>query len=48
MRGRIPAETWEQVEIVCASGVGLREIVRNMNISEGTMLSRAKGERLTR
>ena len=37
-------ETWQQVETAYASGIGLREIARNLNIAEGTVLSRAKRE----
>lgn len=33
-----------QVETAYASGIGLREVARNMNIPEGTVLSRAKRE----
>ena len=44
MRRTITDETWEQVRTAYASGIGLREIARNMGISEGTVLSRAKRE----
>jgi hypothetical protein len=44
MRRKIPTETWEQVETAYASGIGLREIARNMNIPEGTVLAHAKRE----
>jgi hypothetical protein len=37
-----------QVETAYASGIGLREIARNMGISEGTVLARAKREGWTR
>jgi hypothetical protein len=43
-RSRISAEIWEQVKTAYASGIGLREIARNMNIPEGTVLARAKRE----
>ena len=43
-RGRISADVWEQTKTAYASGIGLREIARNMNIPEGTILSRAKRE----
>ena len=33
-----------QVETAYANGIGLREIARNMDIPEGTVLSRAKRE----
>jgi hypothetical protein len=48
MRRKITNETWEQIKTAYASGVGLREIARNMNISEGTVLARAKREGWTR
>jgi hypothetical protein len=44
MRRTITNETWEQVKTAYAGGIGLREIARNMNIPEGTVLSRAKRE----
>ena len=48
MRRKIPTETWEQVKTAFASGIGLREIARNMNIPAGTVLARAKREGWTR
>jgi hypothetical protein len=47
-RTRISSERWEQIKTACASGIGLREIARNMGISAGTILSRAKREGWTR
>jgi hypothetical protein len=44
MRRKIPTETWEQVKTAFASGIGLREIARNMSIPAGTVLARAKRE----
>jgi len=44
MRRKIPHETWEQIKTGYAAGVNLREIARNMNIPEGTVLARAKRE----
>jgi hypothetical protein len=44
MRRNITNETWHQIKTAYASGIGLREIARNMGISEGTVLSRAKRE----
>lgn len=44
VRSRISAERWEQIKTAYASGVGLREIARNMGIAAGTILSRAKRE----
>ena len=44
VRGRIPAERWEQIKTAYASGIGLREIARKMGIPEGTVLARAKRE----
>jgi hypothetical protein len=47
-RSTIPAERWEQIKTAYASGLGLREIARNMGIPEGTVLARAKREGWTR
>ena len=44
VRSRISADVWQQVKTAYASGIGLREIARNMNIPEGTVLARAKRE----
>jgi hypothetical protein len=41
---RIPESTWAEIRTAYASGIGLREIARNMNIPEGTVLARAKRE----
>ena len=43
-RSRISSERWEQIKTAHASGIGLREIARNMDIPEGTVLARAKRE----
>jgi hypothetical protein len=48
VRSRISSERWEQIKTAHASGIGLREIARNMGISEGTVLARAKREGWTR
>src|SRR5215469_13382482 len=48
MRRKITTEVWEQVKTAFASGIALREIARNMGISPGTILSRAKREGWTR
>ena len=37
-------DTWEQIKAGYAAGIGLREIARNMNVPEGTVLARAKRE----
>jgi hypothetical protein len=42
VRSRISADVWEQIKTARASGIGLREIARNMGIPEGTVLARAK------
>jgi len=47
MRRKISAKTWEQVKVAHASGIGLREIARNMGIPEGTVLARASREHWT-
>ena len=36
--------TWEQIKTAYASGIGLREIARKMNVPEGTVLARANRE----
>ena len=43
-RSKISSERWEQIKTAHASGIGLREIARNMDIPEGTVLARAKRE----
>jgi hypothetical protein len=48
VRSRISAERWEQIKTAHASGIGLREIARNMNVPEGTVLAHAKREGWTR
>src|SRR5439155_17517718 len=48
VRSRISADVWQQTKTAYASGIGLREIARNMNIPAGTILSRAKREGWTR
>ena len=35
MRRTISREVWEQIKTAYAAGIGLREIARNMGISEG-------------
>jgi hypothetical protein len=42
IRNRISSERWEQIKTAYAAGIGLREIARKMNISEGTVLAHAK------
>ena len=39
---RIPKEIWEQIKTAYASGIGLRELARNMEIPAGTVLAYAK------
>src|SRR5438874_4071259 len=41
---RIPESQWAEIRTAYASGIGLREIARNMGISEGTVLARANRE----
>src|SRR5262245_55279057 len=48
MRRRMTNDIWEQVKTAFVSGIGLREIARNMGIPAGTVLSRAKREGWTR
>jgi hypothetical protein len=44
VRRTIKKSTWAEIRTAYASGIGLREIARNMNIPEGTVLARAKRE----
>jgi len=48
MRRKITNEIWMQVETAYAFGIGLREIARNMNIREGTVLAHAQRKGLSR
>jgi len=44
VRRAITKSTWAEIRTAYASGIGLREIARNMDIPVGTILSRAKRE----
>jgi hypothetical protein len=44
VRRTITNATWAEIRTAYASGIGLREIARNMGIPEGTVLARAKRE----
>ena len=44
MKRIITKSTWAEIRTAYASGIGLREIARNMNVPEGTVLARAKRE----
>src|SRR5438132_10686945 len=44
---RLSKNTWEQIKATYSTGVGLREIARNMNVPEGTVLAWAKREAWT-
>jgi hypothetical protein len=48
MKKRLSRSDSEQIKTAYASGIPLREIARNMNIPEGTVLARAKREGWTR
>jgi hypothetical protein len=48
VRRRISSDTWEQMKVAHASGVGLRELARKMHISEGTVLAYATRHGWTR
>jgi hypothetical protein len=48
VRRTIAKSTWAEIRTAYASGIGLREIARNMNLPEGTVLARAKREGWTR
>src|SRR5437899_2564417 len=41
-RRRISSTRWEQIKTAYASGIGLREMARNMGIPAGTVLAGAK------
>jgi hypothetical protein len=44
VRSRVSSGLWEQIKTAYASGIGLREIARNLGIPAGTVLARAKRE----
>jgi hypothetical protein len=44
VRRTISKSTWAEIRTAYASGIGLRELSRNMGIAPGTVLSRAKRE----
>lgn len=44
MRKTITKSTWAEIRTAYASGIGLREIARNMGLPEGTVLAHAKRE----
>jgi hypothetical protein len=44
VRNRVSSGLWEQIKTAYAAGIGLREIARNMEIPEGTVLARANRE----
>ena len=44
MKRVITKSTWAEIRTAYASGIGLREIARNMDIPAGTVLARAKRE----
>src|SRR4030095_5374335 len=48
VRRVITNTTWAEIRTAYASGIGLREIARNMGIPEGTVLAHAKREGWTR
>src|SRR5437588_3917416 len=39
---RIPESIWTEIRTAYASGIGLREMARNMDIPEGTVLALSK------
>jgi hypothetical protein len=45
---RLPESTWAEIRTAYASGIGLREIARNMGISPNSVLSRATREGWTK
>jgi hypothetical protein len=48
VRNSVSSASWEQIKTAHASGIGLREIARNLGLPEGTVLARAKREGWTR
>jgi hypothetical protein len=48
LRRILTKATWAEIRTACASGIGLRELARQMNVPAGTILSRAKREGWTR
>ena len=44
VRNRDSSGLWKQIKTAYASGIGLREIARDMGIPAGTVLARANGE----
>ena len=44
VRRVITNTTWAEIRTAYASGIGLREIARNMGLPEGTVLAHAKRE----
>ena len=48
MRRQIHESTWAEVRTAYASGIGLRELARNLGIPAGTVLARSKREGWTR
>ena len=48
MKKRLSRSDWEQIKTAYASGIGLRQLGRSMDIPEGTVLARAKREGWTR
>ena len=47
MSSRLSAAQWDQMKTAHASGIGLREVARNMDVSENTVLARARREKWT-
>ena len=41
---KLPNSTWAEIRTAHASGIGLRELARNMGIPAGTVLARARRE----
>jgi hypothetical protein len=45
MSRRLSRQEWDQLRTAFAAGAGLRELARNMEVSENTVLSRARREK---
>lgn len=47
MKHRVSESSWAEIRTAYASGIGLREIARNLRIPAGTVLARAHREKWT-
>src|SRR5262249_52360239 len=47
MRRQIPDQTWVQIDLAVAAGIGPREIARNMGLPAGTVLAHVSRKKLS-